>query len=312
MVKHCFLVLLNFPGGFAPSESAAPINGTNGAVPSGNKAGPTRQNGANGVAAIGANTIPLGSNGNVVPSTPVPRVGSSLPPPSCIGWAATIGKRHKDEYIGDLVCQAPRREEKIDVIASVVRRCIESFKKNRNKMPQRVVILRNGCTEGQFDMYEIPLVKKELEELGCTAKLTVIVPNRLQDVSFLRQDARPEDKSNEQNIPPGTVVDTVVVHPKRSEFFLNSHVAIKGTACTPHYTVLRDENDMSMDTLQTMVHYLCFGHQIVTKPTSLPSPVYIADEYNKGVEWPLRTYADMTKILSFLNTTYLRELRINA
>ncbi|KAL3082400.1 hypothetical protein niasHT_038466 [Heterodera trifolii] len=333
---------MNFPGGFAPSESAAPVNGANGAVPSGSKAGPTPPNGANGAAATGANTIPLGSNGNVIPSAPVPRVGSSLPPPSCIGWAATIGKRHKDEYIGDFVYQAPRREEKIDVIASVVRRCIESFKKNRNKLPQRMVILRNGCTEGQFEYvmkYEIPLVKKEMEELGCTAKLTVIVPNRLQDVRFLRQDARPEDKSNEQNIAPGTVVDTVVVHPKRSEFFLNSHVAIKGTACTPHYTVLRDENDMSMDTLQTMVHYLCFGHQIVTKPTSLPSPVYIADEYakrgrniyshyakngidnsknlqnfakNKGVEWPLRTYADMTKILSFLNTTYLRELRINA
>ncbi|KAL3109624.1 hypothetical protein niasHT_018822 [Heterodera trifolii] len=63
-------------------------------------------------------------------------------------WAATIGKRHKDEYIGDFVYQAPQSEEKIDVIANVVRRCIESFKKNRNKPPQRVVILRNGCTNG--------------------------------------------------------------------------------------------------------------------------------------------------------------------
>ncbi|KAL3109634.1 hypothetical protein niasHT_018832 [Heterodera trifolii] len=303
---------MNFPGGFAPSESAAPINGANGAVPSGSKAGP---------------------------GAPVPRFRFSLPPPSCIGWAATIGKK-KDEYIGDFFYQAPRREEKMDVIVSVVRRCIESFKTNRkDKFPQRVVIFRNGCTEGQFAYvmsYEIPKVKETLKTLGCTAKLTVIVPNRLQDVRFLRQDARPEDKSNEQNIPPGTVVDTVVVHPKRYEFFLNSHVAIKGTARTPHYTVLLDDNNMSVDTLQTMVHYLCFEHQIVTKPTSLPSPVYIANEYakrgrniysyyakngidnlqdsarNKGLGWPLLTYEDITKVLSFEKTNFLKDLRINA
>lgn len=29
------------------------------------------------------------------------------------------------------------------------------------------------------------------------------------------------------NIPPGTVVDTKIVHPSEREFFLNSHVGIQ-------------------------------------------------------------------------------------
>lgn len=58
------------------------------------------------------------------------------------------------------------------------------------------------------------------------------------------------------------------------EFFLNSHTTIQGTARTPKYTILYNNNDnVSMDAIQHMTYYLCFGHQIVQSPTSLPSPV---------------------------------------
>uniref|UniRef100_A0A183BQZ0 SET domain-containing protein n=1 Tax=Globodera pallida TaxID=36090 RepID=A0A183BQZ0_GLOPA len=320
---------MNYPGGFAPTET-----------------GNIYPNGGNGNGKLGSNgnvNVGNGTNGNpkAISAGQQGRSFGALPPPSCIGWAATIGK-HKDEYIGDFVYQSPRRDEKIDVVASVVKRCIERFKQNKNAFPKRIIVLRNGCAEGQFEFimkYEIPLVKKELEELGCDAKLTVLVPDKLQDVRFVRHDANPDEPAPEQNIRPGTVVDTVVVHPKRTEFFLNSHVAIQGTARTPHYTLLRDENDMSMDTLQAMVHCLCFGHQVVTKPTSLPSPVYIAEEYakrgrniyahyskhgldnskslekivkDKTLAWPLRNYEDMTTVLSFVATLFLKDLRVNA
>uniref|UniRef100_A0AC35F681 Piwi domain-containing protein n=1 Tax=Panagrolaimus sp. PS1159 TaxID=55785 RepID=A0AC35F681_9BILA len=41
----------------------------------------------------------------------------------------------------------------------------------------------------------------------------------------------------------------------------------------------RDENDLSNDAVQLLCYTLCFGHQIVRLPTSLPSPVYIATRY---------------------------------
>lgn len=50
-------------------------------------------------------------------------------------------------------------------------------------------------------------------------------------------------------------------------------------AKTPKYTVLYDESKFPMNQLQEISHQLCFGHQIVYMPTSLPSPVYIANRY---------------------------------
>lgn len=72
----------------------------------------------------------------------------------------------------------------------------------------------------------------------------------------------------QNNIKPGTVVDTGIVHPKYSEFllldtsnavgldefYLNSHSAIQGSAKTPRYTALIDESDFDMDALEMMTY----------------------------------------------------------
>ncbi len=101
------------------------------------------------------------------------------------------------------------------------------------------------------------------------------------------------------------VVDTGVVHPKFQEFFLSSHRAlqvwttwsrvrdgslasthrltspssVQGTARVPKYTVLLDENQFPIEALESISYQLCYGHQIVNMPTSLPSPLYIANRY---------------------------------
>ena len=42
---------------------------------------------------------------------------------------------------------------------------------------------RDGCSEGQYEniiKYEVPLLKHALRELGCNAKVTLMVVNKLQ------------------------------------------------------------------------------------------------------------------------------------
>ena len=97
----------------------------------------------------------------------------------------------------------------------------------------------------QILKYEIPLIKRSLEEFfGNTMdRLTVIAVNRLKSVTFFKKnvmliimlqllqmsllqipkDARPPD----QNIEPGTIVDTDVTSPEITEFYLNSHRALQ-------------------------------------------------------------------------------------
>ncbi|PIO64321.1 piwi domain protein [Teladorsagia circumcincta] len=86
-------------------------------------------------------------------------------------------------------------------------------------------------------------------------------------------------KPTEQNIPPGVVVDKQLTHPSFKEFYLNSHITLQGSARTPRYTVLVDDLDLSMDELEGMTYMLTYDHQIVNLPTSLPTPLYVANRY---------------------------------
>lgn len=63
--------------------------------------------------------------------------------------------------------------------------------------------------------------------MGCDAPVTLIVSNKYQGIRFYDSKIDPQSKPVEQNILPGTVIDSIVVNPNYCEFFLNSHRAIQ-------------------------------------------------------------------------------------
>nr|GEX96190.1 PAZ domain-containing protein [Tanacetum cinerariifolium] len=62
------------------------------------------------------------------------------------------------------------------------------------------------------------------------------------------------------NILPGTVVDTKICHPSEFDFYLCSHAGIQGTSRPTHYHVLYDENQFTVDGLQTLTNSLCYTY----------------------------------------------------
>uniref|UniRef100_A0A914DM11 Piwi domain-containing protein n=1 Tax=Acrobeloides nanus TaxID=290746 RepID=A0A914DM11_9BILA len=222
-------------------------------------------------------------------------IGPPPPPPSVVGLAANDGV-HPFEFTGDYVYQPARRDEKVAILSrsrdesrpllqDVVETIITRFQKNRKFLPEKIVIYRNGCSEGQFAnvlVYEVPLIKAAMKNMGCNdTKLTFIVPNKLHSMRLYPAEIDPNAvKAPEQNIKPGFVVDTGVVHPTMDEFYLCSHTTLQGTAKVPRYTVIfTDDKDLTADHVQEMTYALAYGHQIVRSPTSIPSPVYIAGHY---------------------------------
>nr|CAD2149267.1 unnamed protein product [Meloidogyne enterolobii] len=250
--------------------------------------------------------------------------------PSVVGFSANIGKNNHFEFVGDYCYQEANRDEKVSIIANIIKRCIVQFETTR------LILYRDGSGEGSFQKilkYEVPLIHKAFNEHGISAKITLIVVNKMQFVRLYAKNINEHAKSPEQNILPGTVVDKDIVHPLWTEFYLNSHVALQGTSKTPRYNVLLDENNFSMDTLQLMTHSLCFGHQIVYSPTSLPTPVMVALEYakrgrnnynywsnsgsggnlnggNNGAN--LQDHKQLTETLSYEKSVFLKHMRVNA
>jgi len=202
--------------------------------------------------------------------------------PSVVGYSANCGMGNDFEFIGDFIFQDPDREVRSTLVPKIVKRCVEKFRDSCNANPKRIFIFRSGYSEGYYSkilMFDVPLTKHALSEINCDSPLTMMVVNKLQSIRFFRSDAHPQARPSEQNIQPGTVVDSCVVHPLFQEFFLTSHRALQGTSRTPKYTVLVDESNCDIAELEVISYQLCYGHQIVNMPTSLPSPLFIANRY---------------------------------
>lgn len=55
------------------------------------------------------------------------------------------------DFIGDFLYQQAYREEKVNVIESIVQRCVAFFLSTRDgRLPERVILFRNGCSEGLY------------------------------------------------------------------------------------------------------------------------------------------------------------------
>lgn len=123
------------------------------------------------------------------------------------------------------------------------------------KPPGLIVIMRDGLSEGQYPMslhQELPAIREGCKEFRSTynPKLIYIISTKRHNKRFFGQDNR-----GVANLQSGSVVDTKVVRadcpgmtdrPSAGfaqntntslEFYMQSHVPIKGTAKIPQYTV---------------------------------------------------------------------------
>jgi eukaryotic translation initiation factor 2C len=88
------------------------------------------------------------------------------------------------------------------------------------------------------------------------------------------------------NLKPGFVVDKVITHPYREDFFLQSHMPLQGTGRSAHYFVLTNQMRLDADKLQCVTHALCYIYARATKGVSYCAPAYYADRLcDRGRAW---------------------------
>ena len=109
------------------------------------------------------------------------------------------------------------------------------YKENRGRKPERIIFYRDGVSEGQFEM----VVNKEITALqrACYGLekdyqpgITYFVAQKRHHTRLFPENPKdPKQALRNGNILPGTVVDTDIIHPTISSFFLASHEGIQGT-----------------------------------------------------------------------------------
>ncbi|KAK4488025.1 hypothetical protein RD792_003765 [Penstemon davidsonii] len=190
---------------------------------------------------------------------------------SSINWPAS------NRYAARVFPQ-DHRTEKILGFGSMCLDLINTYYKLNKVKPKKIVVFRDGVSEGQFDMVlneELSDLKNAICDDNYQPRITVVVAQKRHQTRLFLENFREGGPTG--NVPPGTVVDTKIVHPFEFDFYLCSHYGRIGTSKAVRYCVLWDENHFTSDQLQRVIYNLCFTFARSTRPVSLVPPVYYAD-----------------------------------
>ncbi|XP_058180389.1 protein argonaute 16-like [Rhododendron vialii] len=140
--------------------------------------------------------------------------------------------------------------------------------------PAQIILFRDGVSESQFNQVltgELDDIIKAYKHLGKgdIPKFTVIVAQKRHHTKLFQE-------RGSKNVPPGTIVDTKIVHPRSYDFYMCAHAGMIGTSRPAHYHVLLDEIGFSPDQLQDFVHSLSYIYQRSTTAISIVAPVKYA------------------------------------
>ncbi|KAG2587987.1 hypothetical protein PVAP13_5NG186800 [Panicum virgatum] len=157
----------------------------------------------------------------------------------------------------------------------LIRECLIDFYTSSGKRkPDQIIIFRDGVSESQFsqvlniELDQIIEACKFLDEKW-DPKFTLIVAQKNHHTKFFIPGAP-------DNVPPGTVVDNKVCHPRNYDFYMCSHAGMIGTTRPTHYHILHDEIGFNPDDLQELVHSLSYVYQRSTTAISVVAPICYA------------------------------------
>lgn len=109
-----------------------------------------------------------------------------------------------------------RRQEAIADAESMATTLLAEYRRSTNTLPQRIIYIRDGVSEGQFAEIlrdELPAIRKAARAItgtGPAVKITVIIVKKRHHTRLFAP--------NQMNVFPGTVVDTGIVHPIEFDF----------------------------------------------------------------------------------------------
>uniref|UniRef100_A0A1Y9GLL1 Argonaute 1 n=1 Tax=Anopheles arabiensis TaxID=7173 RepID=A0A1Y9GLL1_ANOAR len=185
--------------------------------------------------------------------------------------AAVVGSMdaHPSRYAATVRVQQ-HRQEIIQELSSMVRELLIMFYKSTGGFkPHRIILYRDGVSEGQFPhvlQHELTAIREACIKLEADYKpgITFIVVQKRHHTRLFCADKK-EQSGKSGNIPAGTTVDVGITHPTEFDFYLCSHQGIQGTSRPSHYHVLWDDNHFESDELQCLTYQLCHTYHLVEK-----------------------------------------------
>ncbi|KAG5645156.1 hypothetical protein DXG03_006780 [Asterophora parasitica] len=210
-----------------------------------------------------------------------PGPGSVKGTPSIAAAVASVD-HHFAQFPSSMEIQESKKEMVTNLAKMMVDR-LTLFKARSGLLPQRVLVYRDGVSEGQFPIVideELPAMKAAFKKFDTAKapylpKLTIVICGKRHHTRFYPTEEQNADHNG--NPKAGTVVDRGVTAVYHFDFFLQAHGGLQGTTRPTHYYVVHDEIGFKADELQGLTNAVSYMFARATKAVSLVSPAYYAD-----------------------------------
>ncbi|GJN92536.1 hypothetical protein Rhopal_005566-T1 [Rhodotorula paludigena] len=218
---------------------------------------------------------------------------------------------------GSAITIQPSRLEVVACMNEMVIKLLKQFEDKHGLLPERLIMLRDGISEGQFPQViatEVAAIRLACEHFGPDYKpaLTFITCGKRHKISLFPKE-RVNADAKTGNVRSGTTVDTEIVSPFTFDWYTQSHASLLGTGRSSHYTVLLDDSGFSADQLQQLVFNLCFTYARATRAVSVATPAFYASRLCTRAQLLLkREDDDTTTVLSSTSGSSEERLRQNA
>ncbi|CAZ85927.1 unnamed protein product [Tuber melanosporum] len=208
-----------------------------------------------------------------------PSPGSLRGTPSIAGVVASIDMEYA-QYPASLRLQESKKEMITELREMMVERLSLWRDKNSGRLPEAILVYRDGVSEGQFKTVldaELPKIREACVVMRADyrPKVTIIIVGKRHHTRFYPTESDKADRLG--NPAPGTIVDRGVTAVYDYDFYLQAHAGLQGTTRPAHYYVIHDKNGFDADSLQTLTHNLCYLFGRATKSVSICPPAYYAD-----------------------------------
>jgi hypothetical protein len=171
--------------------------------------------------------------------------------------------------------------------------------KHLKKSINHIVIYRDAVNEKQqkfVKLFEIDSIKKSIkaanEELEKkryeNTKWCLLLVSKINEVKMFLGDEQGGINERVKNVPVGTIVDRVITHKDKYDFYLNSAESRQGTASSTHYTILYDDTTLDALQIYKLTYYLTYLSYNTTHSIRVPAPLYFVTRRNKFTSENLR------------------------
>jgi len=176
------------------------------------------------------------------------------------------------------------KKEMLDELRDMLVERMLVYEKKNKSLPERILVFRDGVSEGQFDIVlreELAQILEAFKKLNTKDRkfkrpqLSIIICGKRHHARFFPVDSAHATQNG--NTRPGTVVDKGVTGVFDFDFYLQAHAGLQGTVKPTHYTVVYDESSLGADEIQQGTHHVSHLYARATKAVSLIPPAYYAD-----------------------------------